>query len=474
MRAGAQPSDAPVPATTPRVEIAPIAPVGKVAPVAPIQVAPIGGSIIVAPIAGIAIPSAPDVALTPLGFDAQAIKTPILVARLRSHQITPQQAYDAGEMSADDALDVLQWIDWWGGFHWGKEVELRRQIVAVVVNNAPKAVENPAPLAPFVRLWLADYYESIRDERCLALAEGILKELPQPLPSSAYNGGDFPLAFQAVERIGWFYRDTGKHQKSADAWLRMSDYCPQKGWWTGDMRLLAARSLEQDGQHAKATEMRAKVADVGDGWLTILSFYDEALPLLDAGKLDEAQAVLSRPIGATTRAREGQIAQNAWLASVAYRKGDLGEALRLGRENLDLAASAETVEDGPVRNLYNMATDIYNRAGGWRTQPIQTDTQEVVFQANPSHPEAPLYARFRIKTYGDTSVTASVDNPNIQARVLPVDNWQRDDLSAREEEMEVIVQSNSLRPFSNVPLTLSSATRGKTTTVRVSLADASA
>ena len=88
---------------------------------------------------------------------------------------------------------------------------------------------------------------------------------------------------------------------------------------------------------------------------------------------------------------------------------------------------------------------------------------------NPLHPDQPLYARFRIKTYGDTSVKATVDNPQVQVRVLPIDNWRREGLDAHEEEMEVIVQSSSLKTFKDVPLVLSSVTRGQTTTVRLSL-----
>ena len=154
--------------------------------------------------------------------------------------------------------------------------------------------------------------------------------------------------------------------------------------------------------------------------------------------------------------------------------GDLEATLHYSKVAFEAYKQADDVPAGLTRNLYDQARDLYNRSGGWKTQPIQTDTKEVVFQANPSQPDKPLYARFRIKTYGDTSVTVSVDNPQIQARVLPVNNWQREGLNAREEEMEVIVQSNSLQPFTNVPLVLSSKTRGKTTIVRVSLAEKSA
>ena len=50
-----------------------------------------------------------------------------------------------------------------------------------------------------------------------------------------------------------------------------------------------------------------------------------------------------------------------------------------------------------------------------------------------------------------------------------VEGWKKRPIQIGFRKMEVIVQSNSVNKFNDVPLTLSSMTRVKTTTVRVSL-----
>ena len=238
------------------------------------------------------------------------------------------------------------------------------------------------------------------------------------------------------------------------------------------LSLETARWLFQQGQVKQAEILYQRIPQFGDGWHTILARYDQAAPLIDAGKLDEAKALLAPPLNATLRQVEGEIAQNAWLASIEYQRGHLDEAFRLGQKVKEAVPPGQ-IPGGSIGNLYQWGLDIYTRAGGWKTQPIQTDTKEVVFKANPSQADRPLYARFRIKTYGDTSITAIVDNPGFQARVLPLDNWQREGLNAHEQEMEVVVTTSLNRPVADVPLVLSSAARGKTTTVRLSLSEES-
>lgn len=319
-----------------------------------------------------------------------------------------------------------------------------------------------------MRLWLADYYWSQGDVKAVAVGQSLLDEFPPPAL------GPQMIAYQANERIGWFYRDQGQPQKSAATWLHWKAYQGGPDWALTNAKLEAARELEKVGPEnaGQVSQLRQEIVAQKDGWITALVYYDEYNALLAAGQPEAARRALSQPIEATTSVAQGRIAQNAWLANIAYQSGDLNETLRLTKEAL--AQNMEGVGQASVKGLLEQARELYNRAGGWKSQPIQTDTKEVVFQANPSQPEQPLYARFRIKTYGGNLVTASVDNPNIQARVLPVNNWQHEGLNAHEEEMEVIVQSNSLNKFNDVPLVLSSATRGKTTTVRLSLVEKSA
>jgi hypothetical protein len=89
--------------------------------------------------------------------------------------------------------------------------------------------------------------------------------------------------------------------------------------------------------------------------------------------------------------------------------------------------------------------------------------KELIIKTNPLQPDKPLYARFRIKTYGDTTVTATVDHPTIRVRVLPVNNWQKNKFEAFEEQSEVILEvpANYARLTipQNFTLKLQSATR---------------
>ena len=126
-RAGAQPSDAPVPATIPRVEIAPIAPVAKVAPVekkgdvapvvppsvsigavSPVTAIPVG----VAPAPDVARISGANIAAPAKSMEVEvnvaALKMPSLVNEMRAGTLTPADAWQKGEMSEDDVRYYLQ------------------------------------------------------------------------------------------------------------------------------------------------------------------------------------------------------------------------------------------------------------------------------------------------------------------------------------------------------------------------------
>ena len=356
-----------------------------------------------------------------------------------------------------------------------KDYELRQKVVALLVEHSAPRLERglalPQSLPWQVQASVGHFYRDQGDTRAVAWYEAALKHSLEQGPEAGESGEQFNQhIFYLIEPLAGYYAKQGQIEKAAQTWERVPQMVRQKplahpalasGWWVPDAMLEAARLYNSIG-HDKAKELYAQIPQYGDGWLTVLSFYDQALPLIHAGKLDQAKAILSRPITATRTQVDGSIAQNAWLASLAYQQGDLESALRYGEQVKEVGQGGKLTKES-TENLYQMGLDIYNRSGGWKNQPIQTDTKQVVFQANLSQPEQPLYARFRIKTYGDKSITASVDNPNIQARVLPVNNWQRGGLNAQEEEMEVIVQSNSLNPFQEVPLVLSSATRGKTT-----------
>ena len=414
------------------------------------------------------------------GVQASGVNTGVLllINQIAQGQMTLDEAWNKGLL---DAPKVLQLLSQPTRLTEDQSNEtLQRDLAGLLVRLAPASVAKPETLSARVRVALCRYYSSIGDARAVPLCEALIaekldgKQIKQPLASNP-DGGSSSLYLSSVITLAQFYQNVGQWQKAGETWERALTFWQDASWWQAGVRIDAARAYKNTGTPAnqsKAEQLYAQVAGFGDNWDTVMARYDHALPLMSAGKLDQAQAILSAPLPASERGEFGLIAQNAWLSRIAYQKGDLETALRLAEAAVNTGKGV-ALTNPSVRGLYSIAQDVYLRAGGWKTQPIQTDTQEVVFQANPSQPDKPLYARFRIKTYGDTSITATVDNPNVQARVLPLDNWQRDGLNAREEEMEVIVQTNSLQPFQNLPLVLSSQTRGKTTTVRVSLVKAS-
>ena len=310
MRAGAQPADAPVPAKIPRVEIAPIAPVGKVAPVgvAPIaptkvapvvdkvKVTPVGEQVTVAPIAGIASGNAAGV--TPLGFDVQAMRLPPLIARLRARAITPRAAFDAGEMNARDILDILQSLDAWGGFGWEKDIELRRQMVAVLVAAEPPQLEETDKLSLSVRLWLADYYGSIADPKCVEIGQGILDQFAQPIAEKQGGADDLPIVFQTIERIAWFYQDSGQLQKAALAWEKVDKHFSGQSWVVPDGLWQAGRDLMWAGDAKAAQTFFDRAIGYNDSFFRGMVLYDQATFLLSKGQAAQAETLLSDKIAA--------------------------------------------------------------------------------------------------------------------------------------------------------------------------------
>ena len=404
-------------------------------------------------------------------FDVANARRDAALSQIKLGKLAPEDAWQSGALTYGNVVDFfLNSTGNWVIRERAVDNGLHHQLLALLLKHEGSKFASLPQVPLKLRVWLADYYWTQRDVKAVEVVESVLGEL------TPRGNGQNMTAYQAVERMAWYYRDTSQPQQSADAWNRWNAYEGSPTWTRIDVDLEMARELEKLGPQTaeRVAQLRKSAVAQNDGWRSALVFYDEYRALMEAGKPDEAKRALSQPLNAVTTVADGRIAQNTWLAGIAYQEGDLSEALRLSQEALQATNNVDALDEAPAKNLYAMARDIYNRVGGWKNQPIQTDTKQVVFQSNPSQPDKPLYARFRIKTYGDTSVTASVDNPNVQARVLPVNNWRGEGLGAQEEEMEVIVQSNSLKIYTDVPLVLSSATRGKTTTVRVSLIEKSA
>lgn len=261
--------------------------------------------------------------------------------------------------------------------------------------------------------------------------------------------------WQRFEALQADYRKAGDEERAKNLLPKVEDMLLQIPPKPGNMEgavlsLEAGRWLTQQGKNEQAAVFYKRIPEFHDGWHTFLGRDDQFQALISAGKLDEAKKLLSQPLDAVTQQSDVQVAQNALLASLAYQQGHMDEALRLGRKVKEAGESGQ-FSYGSSKDFYKMGCDIYLRAGGWKTEPLQCDVKEVVLKANPLHPDQPLYARFRIKTYGDQSVTATVDNPDVQVSVFPCYGYSDDLPEENAGQMEVVAHL-SIKSFDEKPL----------------------
>ncbi len=224
----------------------------------------------------------------PLEVTVSSSKVASALKKLRAGDITPQQAWDNKALDVDDLIYFLEkGLDSWGGFFYKKDPELRRDLVALLVEHGGERLNKPEDLSPVVRLWLADYYGSIGDKRVLALSKSILSQM-KPLK------GENALGFQALERIAWFYRDQGKYEEGAQTWRLMMAYHQDTGWWQPDSLIEAARLYRRSGDNVEAKKLYDQVAKFGNSWMTQLSLWDQCVVLIDQGRYKEAQSLIER------------------------------------------------------------------------------------------------------------------------------------------------------------------------------------
>ena len=394
-----------------------------------------------------------------IASNAQGLRFEAALEAIQADKQTPQTTWQSGALSFESVVAFIESSNEWIVGAEKERPGLHEKLIALLLEKAPEKIANWKSLSPQMRLWLADFFQNRRDERAVEVAESILAEFKTPVK------GENPLLFQAIERIGWFYRDTHQWEKSAQAWLKMQDLHADTGWWTGDSFLIAARAYDQLGQRDKANQLREKIPALGHGFLNALTRYDEVAPLIQAGQLAQASALLSQPLHITDGRLDGVIAQNAWLAQLALEQGDAGEALRYASLALEAGAKIPP-QELPVKNLHDLAREVYLQSGGWKTQPLQADVQQLSFLVNASQPTKPQIQRFRLRTYDAETVEARVDNPAFRVRVLPLQNWAAEPPLESSRDVEVIVEFSA--PKADIPkhtqkqnytLALHSATR---------------
>ena len=435
----AQPPDVPAPATIPRVQIAPVAPVGVVVPgVKPGQTAPVAGVAIgpagktadvatvvvgkagqTADVAGVALANGTRPEVAAVGVDAQSIKLLALIAKLRAREITPQAAWETGEMNADDIFSLLESLDAWGGFGWEKDIDLRRQIVAVLVNNAPKRTEDTAKLSPVARLWLADYYGSIGDERCLSLADGILAEFKQPKVGSDTEA----LVYQALERQAWFYRDGRQYEAAAKKWASVATVVSNTQWMIPDGIWQAGRMYLWGGKPEQAEPYFAQVEAQENKFFVTMVTYDKVGALLSAGKSEEA-ARLARQTLQGTEAPLDRAINLLLLGQALYARGDFVGAQAAAQECQEQAAlTKDVMPEIGFDVVAPSAQGIEKWSQIWQKTPLICSPESLSYKVNAGKTSRKV--RITMRSFKAVPLSVKCDDARVKCTVVPLkdDPW---------------------------------------------------
>lgn len=267
--------------------------------------------------------------ITPTISESRQLLLPALLDRMQKGELMPQKAWDDKLMDIDDLLWIFtNKIDPWGGFYWEKNLSLRRALEKVLAENGGGKLAVPEKLPAVIRLWLADYYGSIKDEKCLGLCESILSEYKEPVK------GENPLLFQTIERIAWYYGLQGKHLKAAQAWERFLPLSATTGWWTPDVILETARGYSKAGDKIKAFFLYAKIPLYGNGWVTGMSYIDQAADLMLENNHQQAREMLKRYVSGD-RADEIRVAMLTLLARSYLKTGETSKAAQYAQQALD-------------------------------------------------------------------------------------------------------------------------------------------
>ena len=368
-----------------------------------------------------ALPSGLDKVSTPLvsvmgvGTDASAAKLPALLAKFRARETTPAKSWQAGDLELADVSALIDGLDAWGGFNWQQDVELRRTIVALLAQHGGERLDKPENFTIAQRLWLADYFWSVGDERAVGFAENVLSEFPDPVK------GSVPAVYLAIERLGWHYRDAEQPEKSAQSWERMLTAMPDEGWWKSDAMLEAARAYTRAGQQQKAKALYLGVTQSGDAWFRGLAIYDQARALVAQGKHPEARALL-QPMATSLELEPSRVAGLSLLGYSHYLTKEFDKARDFSAQTVALYQALAGKREGKgLEGSLRRASQILSLTQPKAVDPIVAQPRELHFVADSNAffqgPERVITRRLVLRVLQPARLAINSDLPAMTVEI---------------------------------------------------------
>ena len=185
-----------------------------------------------------------------------------------------------------------------------------------------------------------------------------------------------------------------------------------------EMLLKTARAWKYAGDQAKASVFYQKTVADGDGWMGGLALWDQADALLQAGKDEQARAVLKTPVGGF-HAEQIKIALLSQLGYSYYRTGEWEQAKKYCDETIALSEKAPLLPDAGLEQRVMQAREVLRLIGHWQNRPLICEPLEISTTVAQNTVSQPIAVFFTIRTFGEIPLTISCDDPRLTTRVAP-------------------------------------------------------
>lgn len=374
-----------------------------------------------------------------------AIKVPAVLAQLLAHQISVDDAWQSGALNVNDLRYIFEnYLSPWGLFDERDDASLRRALMALLVQHDGEGLKTLEKLSPTLRLWLADYYGNIGDKYVLNVVESILSQAKPKME------GQEDLVFQAIVRLGWYYRDEGEWGNSAQAWLRMKDYAPAKSWWVADAAIEAARAYvraDYDENKEKVNQLYQQAISSKHEYFTALALWDQANRLMGDGKYLQVRALLLPVLGITDKTHPnektpqtylnetGQIFLLSLVASSYYHTGEFDTSLKYAERAISLYELLDPIPEGTgVEGVAGISYELKQWIGQWRKSNLVVIPKQITLSETSSKQD------IKIRSFSKRDLKVSSTDPHIETVVK--DDWKEKEQGLYFERTLTVSLSN--------------------------------
>jgi tetratricopeptide (TPR) repeat protein len=337
--------------------------------------------------------------IRPIGTQTAALAT--LLESLKKGEITPAAAFQSGQMTGAQALELL--ADTTIGTLQYRP--LVHDLAEVVANKAPELIADVEKVAPQAKLRLAPYFLEVRDPRAVPFYESILAAIPQP----PRDQDALP-----VFKLSDYYAAIGDYKKAAETRERMKDYTTNPKF-LANSEIETARFYQRMGEEEKAQKNYDGVSRHGYGWATGLVLYDRASALVDKGKHQEARELLMKSV-------EGEYADQikvfmlSLLGYSCYRTDEFEKAKKFAE-----AAIAQYKSLNPPLQREGLENQVFiaEQCLHWIEQrkkyPIVCDPDELNVVVNRR--EKPFVWEVLVRTFQPVPLVVTCNDDRIKIRI---------------------------------------------------------